>query len=63
MIDQCIEVIQDRVTRTLQNLVNEIGRIQRTRTGKIMKRGQRDEVKVLQVLTAEYLREKGAPKV
>ncbi|XP_024396746.1 DNA-directed RNA polymerase V subunit 1 [Physcomitrium patens] len=52
----------DRVTRTLQNLVNEIGRIQRTRTGKIMKRGQRDEVKVLQVLTAEYLREKGAPK-
>lgn len=28
-----------------------------------MPRARRDESKILQVLTAEYLREKGAPKV
>jgi hypothetical protein len=55
--------MQDRVTKTLQNLVTEIDRIQNTRSGKAMPRARRDESKILQVLTAEYLREKGAPKV
>lgn len=63
LIDACFEVVQDRVTRTLQNLLTEINRIHRTRGGKAMQRAQRDESKALQILTAEYLREKGAPKV
>jgi hypothetical protein len=54
--------MQDRVTKTLQNLVTEIDRIQNTRSGKAMPRARRDESKILQVLTAEYLREKGALK-
>lgn len=57
------EFVQDKVTRTLQNLVTEINRIQKTRGGKAMQRAQRDESKALQILTSEYLREKGAPKV
>lgn len=51
------------MTRTLQNLVSEIGRIHRTRTGKAMSRAQKGEATALQILTAHYLREKGAPKV
>ncbi|KAG0566496.1 hypothetical protein KC19_7G068200 [Ceratodon purpureus] len=52
----------DRVTRTLQNLLTEINRIHRTRGGKAVQRARRDESRALQILTAEYLREKGAPK-
>lgn len=62
-IHVCFEVVQDNVTRTLQNLVTEIGRIHRTRTGKAMSRAQREESTALQILTSQYLREKGAPKV
>ena len=63
LIHACFEAIQDRVTRTLQSLVTELNRINKTRSGKAMQRAQRDESKALQILTAEYLREKGAPKV
>ncbi|KAG0558779.1 hypothetical protein KC19_10G053800 [Ceratodon purpureus] len=52
----------DDVTRALQNLVNEIIHIHKTRFGKAMNKAQRDESIALQILTAEYLREKGAPK-
>lgn len=62
-IHVCFEIVQDNVTRTLQNLVTEIGRIHKTRTGKAMSRAQKEESTALQILTAEYLREKGAPKV
>lgn len=55
--------MQDKVTKSLQNLTTEIVRIKGTRTGKAMLRARRDESKILQILTAEYLREKGAPKV
>lgn len=54
---------QDNVTRTLQKLVAEIVHIRKTRAGKATNRTQRDESTKLQILTAEYLREKGAPKV
>lgn len=56
-------ILQDKVTKSLQNLTTEIVRIKGTRTGKAMLRARRDESKILQILTAEYLREKGAPKV
>uniref|UniRef100_A0A7I4B1E4 DNA-directed RNA polymerase subunit n=1 Tax=Physcomitrium patens TaxID=3218 RepID=A0A7I4B1E4_PHYPA len=52
----------DNVTRTLQKLVAEIVHIRKTRAGKATNRTQRDESTKLQILTAEYLREKGAPK-
>ncbi|KAG0610214.1 hypothetical protein M758_7G047400 [Ceratodon purpureus] len=52
----------DRVTRTLQNLLTEIKRNHRTRGGTATQRAKRDESRALQILTAEYLREKGAPK-
>ncbi|KAG0604132.1 hypothetical protein M758_10G148000 [Ceratodon purpureus] len=52
----------DDVTRALQNLINEIIHIHKTRFGKAMNKAQRDESTALQILTAENLREKGAPK-
>jgi DNA-directed RNA polymerase beta' subunit len=53
----------DRATRSLQTLVNEVARIRSTRSGKPTWRAGRDEFKLLQSITANYFRERGAPKV
>jgi hypothetical protein len=62
-IHRSLWVVQDRATRSLQTLVNEVARIRSTRSGKPTWRAGRDEFKLLQSITANYFRERGAPKV